>query len=104
MKTLFLVLGTQKVRFTPALGVAVLAGLLGCAAPASGPVAGADGTFSITREAQNSNTSTPAQITALVTQEAEAHCLKMSKKFKAIERRDTITRGYPASELRYACE
>lgn len=103
MKTLFLALGTQKVRCTPALGVAVLAGLVACAAPATGPVASADGTFKITREAAQ-NTSTPAQNTAMATQEAEAHCLKTGKKFKAIEKRETITRGYPVSELRYACD
>ncbi len=70
----------------------------------TGPVAGAEGKFSITREAQNSNTSTPAQVTAMATQEAEAHCRTIGKKFKAIEKRETITTGKPVTELRFACE
>jgi hypothetical protein len=105
MKTRFLVmaLGLKQMRGTTALALAVSAGLLGCAAPATGPVARADGTFTITRQAQNQQTPR-AQVTTMATQDAEAHCLKIGKKFKAIQKRETITAGNPTSEVVYACD
>ena len=101
LKTFFLVLGTQRVRCTPALWIAAVAGLVACAAP-TGPVARADGTFTMTRQAQNEGL--PAATTARATQDAEAHCVEMGKKFKLIDVKVSGLTGKPVSEVLYACE
>jgi len=98
-----MVLGQKKMSGTTLLALAVLAGLLGCAAPAPGPVASADGTFTITRQAET-NQAQPSQVTAMARQDAEAHCMKMGKKFKAIGTKENVTRGNPISEVHYACD
>lgn len=104
MKTGFLVmaLGLKEVRPTAPLALAVLAGLVACSTP-SGPVARADGTFTMTRQSETQNATARSQVTAMATQDAEAHCLKMGKKFKAIQTKEIITRGAPVSEVHYAC-
>jgi hypothetical protein len=103
MKTCFSVISRLNRRnCARPLALAVLAGLVGCAAPATGPVANADGTFSIRREAQNEGN--PAPITAMATQDAEAHCLQMGKKFRGIAVKVSGISGKPVSEVLYACD
>jgi hypothetical protein len=84
-----------------AFAVSVLSGC--AAAPTTGPVASADGTFKITRQSETQTSGSQSQNTAMATQEAEAHCLKMGKKFKAIQTKETITAGAPRTEVQYAC-
>lgn len=105
MKTRLLVmaLGLKQMRGTTALTLAVSAGLVGCAASATGPVARADGTFTITRQGETQYAQR-SQLTAMATQDAEAHCLKIGKKFKAIQKKESIARGNPVSEVLYACD
>jgi len=100
MKTGFLLMtpGRKEIRRTAPLALAILAGLVACSTP-GGPVARADGTFTITRQSETQY----AHATAMATQDAEAHCLKMGKKFKAIQTKETITSGAPVSQVHYAC-
>jgi hypothetical protein len=94
------------------VAVAVAVGVLsGCAVtptgpvPPTGPVARADGTFTITRQGESYYT--PAsQLTAMATQDAEAHGLKNGKKFKAIQSKESPFRSgwAPESELLYRCD
>lgn len=96
-----------------ALAMAVL--LAGCAAsaptvkdgvgPPTGPVARADGAFAITRQGETYYAQ-PSQLTAMATQDAEAHCLKIGKKFKAMHSKETPTTAgrTPESEVLYRCD
>jgi hypothetical protein len=84
------------------LGVGVLSG---CAAPATAPGARADGTFTVTRQGETYYAQL-AQLTAMATQDAEAHCLKIGRKFKAIHSKETPTSPgrTPQSEVLYRCD
>jgi hypothetical protein len=92
----------MKVVVAVAFAVGVLSG---CAAPPTGSAARADGAFTITRTGENYYAQ-PSQLTALAMQDAEAHCLKMLKKFKAIRSKETpTTAGWtPQSEVVYRCD
>lgn len=111
MKTRFLAPGPGlKMSCTTPLALAVFAGLVGCTAPpaappSTSPVARADGAFTITRKGETYYAQ-PAQLTAMATQDAKAHCLKMGKNFKEIQSKELPTRaGYvPESELVYRCD
>lgn len=111
MKKRFLVTGPGlKMSCTTLVALTVFAGLVGCTAPptsplSTSPVAGPDGAFTITRKGE-SYYAQPSQLTAMATQDAQAHCLKMGKKFKEIRSRELPTRaGYvPQSELLYRCD
>lgn len=43
-------------------------------------------------------------VTATAAKDAEAHCLKMGKKFRALRTKEDITRGSPTSEVLFACD
>lgn len=105
MKTCFLVMafGPRRMSCTTPLALSVLAGLLACSTPGD-PVAKADGSFTITRQSDTQNATPRSQITAMATQDAEAHCLKIGKKFRPIQTKEIITRGAPLSEVHYACD
>lgn len=89
-----------------AVAVALIA-LAGCAAPfaPTGPVANADGTFTVKRQG-DSYYAAPAQLVAAATQDAQAHCGKLGKQFKAIGTKDTASTAgsTPTGEVIYRCE
>lgn len=86
-----------------ATAVAMVAG---CAVPTTGVVPRSEGMFTITRQGEGFWVQT-IQLTAMATQDAEAHCTRSSKKLKVLHTKE-IPAGpmgrWPESEVLFRCE
>lgn len=80
--------------------------LTGCAVPTTGVVQRSEGMLTITRQGEGFWVQT-MQLTAMATQDAEAHCTRSSKKLKVLHTKE-IPAGplgrWPESEVLFRCE
>ncbi len=80
--------------------------LAGCAVPTTGVVPRSEGMLTITRQGEGFWVQT-LQLTAMATQDAEAHCLKLSKKTKIVHTKEIpagVLGRWPESEVLFRCE
>ena len=86
--------------------LAVTALLLGaCAATDSGPVAGFDGSWTISKRGIVAQQ--PGQLTRSAVQEATAHCAASGKRFRQLDLKESppgTLSSHAESELKFACE
>lgn len=91
----------------PALSLPLLAGLLlgACAATDSGPVAGFDGSWTISKRGIVAQQ--PGQLTRSAVQKATAHCAASGKRFRQLDLKESppgTLSSHAESELKFACE
>lgn len=87
--------------------VSIIAVLLtACAVPTTGIVPRAEGMATITRQGEGFWVQTQ-QLTAMATQDAEAYCLRNSKKLKVLHVKEIPAGAFgrwPESEILFRCE
>jgi hypothetical protein len=85
---------------------AALALLAGCAVQTTGVVHRSEGMMTITRQGDGAWVPTH-QLTALASQEADAHCVKGGRKLKVLHTKEIPARAFgrwPESEILFRCE
>ena len=91
------------IALNAAVGLALAA--TGCAATDSGPVAGFDGAWTISRRGVVA--STPEPLTRAAVDAATAHCTASGKRFRQIDLKESppgLLSAHAESELKFACD
>lgn len=88
---------------TAALAVACVS--IGCAATDAGPVAGYDGSWSLSKRGVLALQ--PGTLTRAALQEASAHCAASGKRFRQLDLKESppgLLSAHAESELKFACD
>lgn len=94
---------TRWTALIAAAGLALAAA--GCAANDTGPVAGFDGSWTISKRGVVA--STPEPLTRAAADTANAHCAALGKRFRQIALKESppgLLSAHAESELKFACE
>ena len=93
-------------RWTAPIAAAGLAlAAAGCAANDTGPVAGFDGSWTISKRGVVA--SAPEPLTRAATDAASAHCMALGKRFRQIDVKESppgLLSAHAESELKFACD
>ena len=95
----------RSIAFAATVALAAALATTGCAATDSGPVAGYDGSWSISKRGVVAHQ--PDALTRAAVQEATAHCAASGKRFRQLGLKESppgLLSAHAESELRFACD